>query len=335
VILDSRRSLESNSTKASSSSRRRLVRVALVNNMPLSAFAATTKQFNRLLTSAAGELEIALDVFVLPNTPDAAAKLARPGVCAESVAKLKASKVDALITTGCEPVCSRVQDEAYWSELADLVSWSKDNTISSLWSCLAAHAAVSSLSGVERRPLPNKQSGIYACDIVSDHRLIRGATSPAFVPHSRMNELPEADLRAHGFQILTKSPTAGVDAFVKQAGASLALFLQGHPEYEEQSLLFEFRRDLERWMRRENPSPPGVPENYFDRTDHDALMRGIRTAAETGDFDPLRMLAQGVVPRGFTDWRPWSVRLVGNWLQFIAEMKFESAGAMTRSDVSV
>jgi homoserine O-succinyltransferase/O-acetyltransferase len=144
-----------------------------------------------------------------------------------------------------------------------------------------------------------------------------------------MNELSEADLVAHGFQILTKSSAAGVDAFVKQTGTSLAVFLQGHPEYEEQSLLFEFRRDLERWMRGENSSPPGVPENYFDPMERDALMRGIRTAPETGDFDALRGLALGAQPRGFADWRPWSVRLIGNWLQLIADVKFESADATT------
>jgi homoserine O-succinyltransferase/O-acetyltransferase len=153
VKLHSSRSLEADSTHDASPTGRRRIRVALVNNMPLSAFAATTKQFERLLTSAAGELEIVLDVFVLPNTPDAAAKLERPGIRAQSADKLKASKIDALITTGCEPLCSRVQDEAYWSQLADLVSWSKDNTISSLWSCLAAHAAVSSLSPIAKQTI--------------------------------------------------------------------------------------------------------------------------------------------------------------------------------------
>ena len=84
-----------------------------------------------------------------------------------------------------------------------------------------------------------------------DHPLMQGAPSQLRTPHSRWNEVREESLASTGYSVLTKSADAGVDIFVKQQKNSLFVYFQGHPEYEAQSLLGEYRRDVGRFLRRE------------------------------------------------------------------------------------
>ena len=58
----------------------------------------------------------------------------------------------------------------------------------------------------------------------------------------------ERDLAAKGYSVLTRSDEAGVGLFAKDNN-SLFLFVQGHPEYEAETLLREYRRDIGRYLR--------------------------------------------------------------------------------------
>ena len=64
--------------------------------------------------------------------------------------------MDALIVTGAEPRAANLRDEPFWDELGFVLDWAAENTISSLLSCLAAHAEVLRSDGVTRRPLAEK-----------------------------------------------------------------------------------------------------------------------------------------------------------------------------------
>ena len=97
-----------------------------------------------------------------------------------------------------------------------------------------------------------------------DHPLVQDAPSQLSVPHSRWNEVREEDLISNGYDVLTKSATAGVDLFVKQQRKSLFVYFQGHLEYEAQSLLGEYRRDIGRFLRQEIGYYPTMPTGYFD-----------------------------------------------------------------------
>jgi len=54
-----------------------------------------------------------------------------------------------------------------------------------------------------------------------------------------------------------------VDTFIKQQ-KKLFVFFQGHPEYESDTLLREYRRDFGRYVKGEAPRYPLMPESYFD-----------------------------------------------------------------------
>jgi hypothetical protein len=57
------------------------------------------------------------------------------------------------IVTGAEPRAARLTDEPYWTALTQVMDWARENTISSVYSCLAVHAAVLHMDGVERHKL--------------------------------------------------------------------------------------------------------------------------------------------------------------------------------------
>ena len=98
---------------------------------------------------------------------------------------------------------------------------------------------------------------------MSDHPLTAGTASQFRLPHSRWNGVPEEQLTDCGYKVLTRSADAGVDTFIKQQ-KKLFVFFQGHPEYESDTLLREYRRDVGRYIKGEAPRYPLMPRSYFD-----------------------------------------------------------------------
>jgi len=241
------------------------VTVALVNAMSDAALAITERRFSRLLQSALPGCAVTLRCVTLPEIARGEMAAARIARFYTSMADIVATPPDAVIFSGAEPVTDDLRDEAFWPSLTALFDWVQMQQIPSLFSCLAAHAAVLHYSGVRRRRLGRKVSGIYEQSPVPEasvpaHRLLRNLPGTFKVAHSRWNELDAADLAASGYQILTRGPQTGVDMFVPRDGAP-QVFLQGHPEYEESALDGEYRRDLRRFANGETRVPPEPPEH--------------------------------------------------------------------------
>ena len=248
--------------------------IGLINNMPASALKATERQFMRLVQAASGEIRVNFHCFWLPTV--ARSKQAREHIDHDyaDIADLDRLQIDGLIVTGAEPVAASLPDEPFWGELTDIIDWARTNTRSTIWSCLAAHAAVLHLDGIERHRLSAKCSGIYDCAKTTDDWLTRDLPATLKVSHSRYNELREGELTARGYEILTRSEVAGVDIFARQLESRFILF-QGHPEYDASSLQREYMRDLARFLAGEHDTYPNIPVGYFDAA----------TVAELGTFE--------------------------------------------------
>jgi homoserine O-succinyltransferase/O-acetyltransferase len=109
--------------------------------------------------------------------------------------------------------------------------------------------------------------------------------------------------------------------FMKQ-GKSLFLFLQGHPEYDQGSLLREYYRDVGRFLRGERDAYPQMPRDYFD-TDCGAALDAFRIRALAqrsrellGDFPTVDV--EGATSR---DWRVTAVRIYANWLSLLLKSR--------------
>jgi homoserine O-succinyltransferase len=251
--------------------------IGLVNNMPDSALQATERQFMRLLRQAAGDTRIDFHCFSLPNVHRSQTTKWRVDGQYTDIANLGRLKIDGLIVTGAEPIAASLPEEPFWQDLTDIVDWAKTNTRSTIWSCLAAHAAALHLDGIERHRLPEKCSGVYDCFKVNDSWLTADLPSPLRVSHSRLNELRAADLVARGYQLLTRSPQVGVDIFAKQLRSQF-VFFQGHPEYDALSLEREYLRDITRFLAGGRDSYPAFPVGYFDTETEDRLLDFERRA---------------------------------------------------------
>jgi homoserine O-succinyltransferase/O-acetyltransferase len=297
------------------------LRIALINNMPDSALLWTERQYRHLFAAAAGDRSVRLSLFSLPEVRrgEPAANHIRQRY--EEFSALWDTPVDGMIVTGMPPRAACLKDEPYWPKLAQLVEWAEDHTLSTVWSCLAAHAAVLHIDGIARRALPEKLSGLYECVRTTEHPLLGGAPARWRVPHSRYNELPKDDLAAGGYRMLSASAAAGADIFCKERG-SLFLFLQGHPEYDASALLREYHRDVAAYLALRSETYPRLPCAYFDRPEAAAFRGFRRRALAHRDPELLKDFpAAATELRHAHSWRGLATRLYRNWLGYLARQR--------------
>jgi homoserine O-succinyltransferase/O-acetyltransferase len=302
--------------------RGRRLRVALVNNMPDSALFSTQRQFIRLLEAGAAEFEVTLAFMSMTSVPRSEEAVREMAGLYRAASQLAADAPDAVIVTGAEPREEELEQERYWQELCGLFDVARRSAYSTLASCLAAHAFALRLDGVRRRRFARKWSGLYPTEIVGTHPLTEGVAAGP-MPHSRWNGLDASDLVAKGYTILTTAGEAGVDMFVKEDD-HLSLFIQGHPEYESDTLAREFRRDVARALA--GAPPPHVPDNYYSP----AVERRIGSHVERmiAGVEAPHLPQEAMIGPEAT-WRARGAKVIGNWLQSIRMRKLASNGGDT------
>jgi homoserine O-succinyltransferase len=299
------------------------ITIGFVNNMPDAAFEATEQQFLRLIHAASNETVVRVLLLSIPDVPRSEYWRRQLAESYRNVSELWNTCLDALIVTGAEPRTKDLRDEPYWQTLSQVVDWARINTTSTIWSCLAAHAAVLHVDGIERSELPNKLFGVFDCQLAAAHPMTTQFPAEVRVPHSRYNDLLEPALTACGYRVLTRSATAGVDMFAKQDN-SLHIFLQGHPEYGATTLLREYRRDVGRFLRREREVYPTLPTGYL--TQHAlSVAEAFRESAiaDRGEqllaHFPMGSLAVGLD----CSWHQSAIGLFGRWIEYLSHRKVE------------
>jgi homoserine O-succinyltransferase len=293
------------------------LRVALVNNMPDAALGATERQFLALLQSASRNMTVEVEFFSLPEIDRSQAVRTDMRARYRPLDDLWDNPPDALIVTGTEPVASDLRDEPYWDSLVRLLTWAEGSTGTTILSCLAAHAAVLMFEGIERLPLPQKCSGVFANEVAARDPLVRSMGRRVAFPHSRYNDVPQEAIEAHGYTALLRSPEVGWTVAVKSRGACLFVLMQGHPEYESDTLLREYRRDVRRYLDGQRRTYPVIPAGYLSN-DHTALLRDFETRARdeahgevrTRPF-PYEQLEMGLTK----GWASSALVLYSNWLR--------------------
>ena len=295
----------------------RPVVIGLVNNMPDAALRATEGQFGALLGAASGAQAVRLRLSSLPELPRSADALEHIRSSYWPLEQLLAADLDALIVTGTEPRAPILTDEPYWQSFVQLLDFARKHAVASIWSCLAAHGVVLRLDGIERRRLPQKRCGVYEHSVLSEHSLMSGVGERLPMPHSRWNDIPPAALRAAGYTLLSWSDESGADAFVREE-QSLLLFFQGHPEYEDTTLLKEYRRDVGRYLSGQQAHYPTLPCGYLS-AEAARVLTEFRDSALAGrsakllESFPFAPVAATLHNR----WRAAAIALYRNWLAFI------------------
>jgi len=301
------------------------VTIGLLNNMAGAAFQATERQFVSLLDAASDGIPIHVSFYTLPGLSRTEAGGQHFARHYTSVEGLYGEQLDGLIVTGREPKMADLRDEPYWQSFTEVLEWARTHTHSTVWSCLAAHAAVLHMDGIGRRKSEVKNFGVFECAQVNEHSLMKEMPQRFHVPHSRWNGVAQDDLLSHGYEVLSRIAGNGVDTFIKQE-QSLFAFFQGHLEYETATLMREYRRDVIRFVRGESETYPQLPSRYFSAETEMALtalraragsMRGTELSSAVAALTDDAEIANS--------WLPSAASMYGNWLQLICAAKSKAA----------
>ncbi|MFV2062941.1 MAG: homoserine O-succinyltransferase [Chloroflexota bacterium] len=267
----------------------RELHVGLLNMMPDAALLVTEKQYMRLVGACNRIAQVYVYPFSVPGL--ARSDEARRHIEAfySDFDELKEQGLDALIISGANVTNPSIDLEPFWEPLGEVISWAEMNVTSVLCSCLATHALMKHLYQLDRRPLPQKLWGVYehkVCD--RSHPLVQDINTRFDAPHSRWNDISREQLDGAGLRVLAESDEAGVHLATSTDGFRMVYF-QGHPEYDRNSLLKEYKREVHRFLDGMLDAPPPYPEHYLSAEGDDLAQTYLRDAVAArsrGEPDP-------------------------------------------------
>lgn len=333
---------------------RPVLRFGLANLMADGALRATERQFQRLLDGGAqlafpdeaARPECLLLPFSFPEierAPEAAAYVAENYAGFE---ELSAAGLDALIVTGANIATPGLPQQAFWEPLTRVLEWSRRNVRSTLCSCLATHAVLEARYRRKRTRMPQKLWGVYRHEVLDRrHPLVAGLPALVDVPHSRHNEITVEQFEAAGLRVLIAGDEGGAHLVVADGDGSISplgchgnqirkskptappcplILMQGHPEYDDVSLLKEYRREIGRFARGERQDYPPLLDWTLDETGEmicrqlrrevlDAVRAGRGPQVVLPEFPEEELVAH---VRG--TWHEPVTRMFGNWVASLA-----------------
>lgn len=241
----------------------RELHVGLLNMMPDAALQVTERQFVRLVGSANRIVQLYVHPFTvdgLPRSQEAREHVARHY---ERFETLQEEGLDGLIVSGANVSSPHLQEQPFYAPLAAVMEWATAHVTSVLCSCLATHALLQHFHGIHRRPMQAKRWGVYQHRAVRpEHPLLAGTNTRFDVPHSRWNDVSSAQVEGAGIEVLVESTQGDFHLGVSRDGLRM-VYLQGHPEYDTQSLLKEYKREVARYHAGELDVLPPMPAHYF------------------------------------------------------------------------
>ena len=293
------------------------VRVGLLNMMPDKAIAATERQFLRLLSSC-HDVGVYLHPFSIPEIQRSKDAGAHIRAHYQSFAEIRELGLDALIVTGANVTQPELTAESFWPSLVEVMTWADEHVPSTVCSCLATHAGAKIFHGIDRVHLEEKCWGVFEHELVAEHLLLEGVPRRFMMAHSRFNQVTQKALQAQGVEVLISSAQAGVQLAIEPQ--LRMVYFQGHPEYEQISLLKEYKREVVRYALAERDTYPPLPENYFPSDVLDVLAGFRQQISKASDKETVLLdFPEAVLNSAVEDtWQPVSRQLYRNWLHWVA-----------------
>lgn len=297
----------------------RELHIGFLNMMPDTALEATERQFIRLVGNCNRIAQFYVYPFSLPGLSRSEKTLDYIERYYCKFEDLQKQGLDALIITGANISNPRLEQEPFWEPLMEVVRWAESNIASTLCSCLATHALLMYRYGIKRQALPRKRWGVYSHRISSPgHPLLRGINTRFDVPHSRYNEITRQQLEDAGLTVLANGGEGGVHMAVSPDQFRM-IYFQGHPEYDRNSLLKEYKREVLRYLAGEFDAPPPFPENYFSAEAETMVEQYLEEAKRAqAEGKPLPAMPEEVIEALLDNtWGDTAKALVNNWLGLV------------------
>lgn len=300
----------------------RELHIGLLNMMPDAALQITERQFMRLIGNCNKIAQFYVHPFSVPGLSRSPETKAYIREHYTSFEELREEGLDALIITGANVANPFLEDEPFWEPLKQVIEWANEHVTSVLCSCLATHALVKQMYGIERKRLPEKKWGVYSHRVTQfKHPLLRDINSRFDVPHSRYNGITRDQMKESGLVVLAEGPDAGVHMAASPDQFRI-VFLQGHPEYDYNSLLKEYKREVLRYLEGEREDVPPYPENYFPpeaATLAEQFLRDAFAAKQenrpTPDFPE-----KAIQPHLDNTWGDTGKTIFNNWLGLVYQL---------------
>lgn len=299
----------------------RELHIGLLNMMPDAALAPTERQFMRLV----GSCNRIAQFYVHPFSFDC---IQRSEQAAEHIEQyyepfeqIQEQGLDALIITGANPQSRDITREDFWRPLTEVLDWARLNVTSVLCACLATHATVRYFHGIDRKPLANKCWGVFSHRVTDRvHPLVRNCNTRFDVPHSRWNEVSHEQLQQAGIETLVQSSSVGVHLAVS-ADLFRVVYFQGHPEYDRNSLLKEYKREVMRYLTGDLEAFPPQPVHYFNHAAQALLTRYQEQAEQHRALDFLQQFPEQQLSRLVDNtWGDSGKIMVNNWLGLVYQL---------------
>ncbi|MBQ8636403.1 MAG: homoserine O-succinyltransferase [Clostridia bacterium] len=231
----------------------RPLKIAIVNLMPTKI--TTETQLLRLLSNSPLQAEI--DLISMKSHESKNTSAEHLEAFYKSFDDIKDQKYDGMIITGAPVENLDFKEVDYWDELVEIMEWTKTHVTSTLHICWAAQAGLYYHYGIPKYSLSKKLSGVYSHRVNRrTAKLVRGFDNEFYAPHSRYTEVRAEDIKkVKELEILSESDEAGVYIVFTKGGRRI--FVTGHSEYDADTLLNEYIRDVEKGIN------PEIPKNYF------------------------------------------------------------------------
>jgi len=300
----------------------RELHVGFLNMMPDAALEATERQFISLVGGCNRIAQFFVYPFSLPGLARGDESLDYIERYYSKFGDLQESGLDALIITGANVSNPALETEPFWNPLMQVIGWAQQNVASTLCSCLATHAVLKHFHGIDRQPMPEKRWGVYSHRIAAPrHPLLREINTRFDVPHSRFNDISRAQFENAGLSILVESEQGGVHMAVSP-DQFRTIYFQGHPEYDTNSLLKEYKREVLRYLNGELHSAPPFPERYFPEQAERVAKRFIQDArAALWEDRPLPdYLESEIEPWLDNTWGDTAKAIIANWLGLVYQL---------------
>ena len=299
----------------------RELHVGFLNMMPDAAFRVTEQQFMRLVGNSNQIAQFYVHPFTIPGLPRSEDILRYVERFYTTFDELRRDGLDALIITGANVTQPDLEREPFYGPLTEIVEWAAEHVTSVLTSCLGTHILMQHSYNTKRQRLPEKRWGVFEHRLAQpDHPLLRDINTRFDVPHSRYNEISREQFEQTGMTILVDSPEAGVHMAVSP-DQFRRVFFQGHPEYDINSLLKEYKREVMLYLHGERDRPP-FPDKYFTpeaQAIADAYIEhALSVRGKNGGLPPFP--EEDILPLLDNTWGDTSKAVFNNWLGLVYQL---------------
>lgn len=235
----------------------RPLKIALVNLMPTKI--NTETQFSRLLGNT--PLQVELDLIHMTSYESKNTSMEHMLSFYKSFDDIKNNFYDGMIITGAPVEQLDFDKVEYWSEICQIMDWSKTNVHSTMHICWGAQAGLYYHYGIEKQQLEKKLFGIYPQKIMSETSMLLRGFDPVFnAPQSRHTTFVKSDIeKKENLKILVEGDESGV--YIVKSKGGRQIFVTGHSEYDRDTLKSEYLRDKNLGFDID------IPKNYFPNDD--------------------------------------------------------------------